>query len=261
VLKAVVPVESWTASRSGDTTGREAQVLAEPRLAGIWAGIACPYLAYATESGRIALLMNDLSPWLLPPNRRLSIEQEDAFLCALAGFHARLWQSDALALPWLAPLSNRFSILAPGAAEEELRRNPEHELFTAIARGWELALSRVSAPVRDLLLAPAGEIAGRYAGLPATLLHGDAKTGNCAFLPDGRIAFFDWATPGPGPATIDLYYFLAVDAARHARAKDAIIDAYRSHLLRALGGAIPANDWDRLQHAGVAAAARMLLWS
>jgi hypothetical protein len=261
MLKLVVPAESWTAFRSGDATGREALVLAEPALQRIWDGIACPYLAYAIEPGRIGLLMDDLSPWLLAPGLRLSMAQEDTFLHTLAAHHARFWQADALALPWLAPLPVRFSILGPGAGEEEQHRRPGHPLFEAVARGWELALAQTPSSARDLLLQPAEELAARHTGLPSTLLHGDAKAGNCAFLPGGGIALFDWATPGPGPATVDLYYFLAVDAAHHARPKDAIIAAYRRELETALGAPVSETLWERLQRAGAVAAARMLLWS
>jgi hypothetical protein len=236
-------------------------ILGEPALYDVWDCIASPYIAFALEREKIGLLMDDLAPWLHPPNRRLSIAQEDTFLRALAGLHARFWRAEALALPWLAPLSVRFSILAPGAVEQELQRHPGHPLFRAVARGWELALGRVAPPIWDLLLAPAEELAARFVELPATLLHGDAKSGNCAFLPEDRIALFDWATPGSGPATIDLYYFLAVDAARHARSRDAIVASYRRHLQSALGHTIPDGDWKRFQQAGIAAAARMLLWS
>jgi len=260
VLKTVVPSASWTAYRTGDGVGREALVLDEAALQGIWEVAACPYLAHAIEPGQFGLLMDDLTPWLLHPGCRLSIEQENAFLRALASLHARFWESDAIASSWLAPLPVRFSILGPGAGEEELRRHPGHPLFELVARGWQLALARVPPSLRDLLLTPAEEIAARFAGLPATLLHGDVKTGNCAFLSGGEIALFDWATPGPGPATIDLFYYLAVDASRHAGSKDAIVGRYRSYLEVRLGRRVSEGVWRRLEEAGAAAATRMLLW-
>jgi hypothetical protein len=261
ILKTVVPTESWTAYRSGDRIGREALVLAEPVLAPVWEVITCPYLAYAVEPARIGLLMDDLGAYLQPAERRLSPEREDAFLHGLAALHARFWQSDSIDLSWLAPLSVRFSILAPGAADEELCRHPDHPLFRAVERGWELTLARVPPIVRRLLLLPAEEAASHYHYLPQTLLHGDAKTGNCAFLPDGKITVFDWATPGPGPATLDLYYFLAVDARRQVSSKEAIIATYRRHLEVELGRTLPESIWDAMRHAGIHGAARMLLWS
>jgi hypothetical protein len=271
MLKRSRPADDWTARRTGDVVGREALLLAEPSLAGIWEILNNPYLAFSREvveaAGdenveQITLLMHDLGPWLVPASAgRLSIEREDLFLRMLAALHARFWQSDALQLPWLAAPTVRFSILGPGAAVEELACATDHPLFRAVERGWEIARDRLPEAARTRLLRPADEIAAGYAHLPQTLLHGDAKIGNCAFLPDGRLTLFDWATMGVGPATLDLGYYLAVDATRHGAGKEEIITRYRICLQDALRVALPDDLWEEMLAVAITGGARMLLWS
>ena len=47
-------------------------------------------------------------------------------------------------------------------------------------RGWELAFSRLPPHLKDLLSREASVLAADCAGLPTTLLHGDAKVANFA---------------------------------------------------------------------------------
>ncbi len=262
VMKQVRLDEDWTARRTSDRRGREALLLAEPALSGVWRHFLSPYLAYAQHDGEIGLLMDDLGPWLhVDPTQRLSEAAEDAFLGALAGMHAQFWNSPALNLSWLAPLTARFSILGPGAAGEELARDPGHPLFSMVERGWTLAFELVSSPIADLLLLPPERKAALFTGLPQTLLHGDAKVANLAWLPNSRVAAFDWAVMGVGPAPLDLGYFLAVDTARHARSKERIIAYYQQHLEQALGGSFSPTQWIDLHRAAILGGATMLLWS
>jgi aminoglycoside phosphotransferase (APT) family kinase protein len=47
-------------------------------------------------------------------------------------------------------------------------------------------------------------------GLPQTVIHGDLRRANIAFLPDGRVSLFDWDFACRAPAAADLawYWFL-----------------------------------------------------
>src|SRR2546423_503169 len=45
VLKRTPLERDWTCYRTGDSLGREAALLKEPALAGVWEVFACPYLA------------------------------------------------------------------------------------------------------------------------------------------------------------------------------------------------------------------------
>jgi hypothetical protein len=262
VLKRVRPASDWTAYRTGDVAGREAALLAESALDGVWEVFDCPYLAFALENGEMGLLLEDLDDYLLhDPARPLTARQEDALLRSLATLHAHYWCSSALQLPWLAPPARRFSVLGPGAAEEELRRPKPHPVFEMVDRGWRIALPALPQPVRTLVLTPADELANRYAALPPTLLHGDAKIGNFALLPTGRLSAFDWTGMGFGPATIDLGYYLAVTGARLARPKEQVVDHYRDFLEQGLRTSLSSEQWDGLRSVAVLGGALMLLWS
>jgi hypothetical protein len=236
-------------------------MLAEDRLAGVWEALANPALAFALEPGEAGVLMADLSAHLLPDvNDPLREDQEDRLLGALARLHGRYWQHDVLALPWLSQPASIFSLLGPSAPAEESRRPQPHPLFEAVREGWSIAFRRVPSRVKELLCAPAEALAQTCDGLPATLLHGDAKVANFALLPDGQVGAFDWALVGRGPATLDLGWYLAVNAGRLARPKEAVIQRYRALLETALAAPLSDQVWQPMLNAGLLCASMMLLW-
>ncbi len=157
VLKRTQLSDDWTAFASGDGLGREVQLLRTSALGAVWDAFANPYVACAVEPDQIGLL------------------------------HARYWQSEALTLPWLLQPPIRFNLMGPHASWRE-RLPHGHQ----ISRGWAAALSHLPGPVAELLTTPPEKLFRRYADLPRTLLHGDAKVPNFALLPDGRVAAIDW---------------------------------------------------------------------
>jgi hypothetical protein len=262
VLKRTATSLNWVGRRGGDAVGREAALLAEPALTGIWEVLECPYRAFAEARGDVGLLMDDLSDHLLPDiDEPIAVADEDTLLSALAALHARYWESDVLRLPWLAAPVVRFALLGPMASSEEARRPSPDAFFDDVRRGWEMAFSRLPPHVKDLLSRPASVLAADCAGLPSTLLHGDAKVANFALLPGRRVAAFDWQLLGVGPATLDLGWYLAVNAGRLARPKEHVIARYRdlleSHLMRPLSNPL----WERMMSVAVLSGALMLLWA
>jgi hypothetical protein len=253
----------WTARRSDDTRGREAAMLAEPALGAIWEAFACPYVAFAAADDEIALVMEDLSAHLFPDVRApLGDEQEERLLGALATLHARFWGSPALELPWLARPEQFAGVLdARCAADPDARAALPDALRASVADGWAAAVKRLPPRVARVVTAPAAEVAWLWDDLPRTLLHGDAKVANFALLPDRRVAAFDWALLGAGPATIDVGWYLAVNATRLARTKEETLDRYRALLASRLAVPLPDALWERLVRAGLVVGARMLLWS
>jgi hypothetical protein len=260
VLKRVCLAAEWSAVRTGDTRGREAALLGEPALAGVWDIFACPYLACSARDGEIGLLMTDLSEYLFPDvDEPLTEGEEDAIISSLARLHARFWDTEVLAIPWLIPPERPFALLGPSAGAEESGRRAAPSFRDAIRRGWDVALTRLPAAVADQLRQPAA-FARECATLPRTLLHGDAKVANFALLGDGRVAAFDWALIGAGPCTLDLGWYLAVNAGRLVRSKDDVIAHYRALLEAELGHAIPSEIWERLLSTGLLCGAAMGLW-
>jgi hypothetical protein len=261
VSKRVCLVADWPAVRTGDTLGREAALLGEPALAGVWDVFACPYLACSVKDGEIGLLMTDLSECLLPDvDEPLTEGEEDAIISSLARLHARFWDTEGLAIPWLNTPDRLFGLLGPSAGAEESGRRAALLFRDAVRRGWDVALTRLPAAVAEQLRQPAEAFARECAPLPRTLLHGDTKVANFALLDDGRVAAFDWALIGAGPCTLDLGWYLAVNAGRLARSKEDLIAHYRALLEAELGHAIPSVIWERLLSAGLLCGAAMGLW-
>ena len=262
VLKRTRPSHDWTAYRTGDNAGREAILLSTPELTGVWDVFQCPYRAYAIQDGEIALLMDDLGEHLFPDvDEPIAQIHEDLLLDALASLHASHWNSEALRLPWLVTPAKFFRVLGPLSADEEALRPQSFALFDTVGEGWRSAFARLPTAIGGLLSRPAEVLANRCKGLPRTLLHGDAKISNFAVLPGGKCAAFDWALIGVGPATLDLGWYLAVNAGRLARPKEAVIARYRDLLESKLGAVLSAEVWGRMLSAGLLCGALMLLWS
>jgi len=60
---------------------------------------------------------------------------------------------------------------------------------------------------------------------------------------------------------LDLGWYLAVNASRLARPKEAVIERYRALLEEALGRPIAASEWSQMVESAVLFGALMLLWS
>jgi aminoglycoside phosphotransferase (APT) family kinase protein len=165
-------------------------------------------------------------------------------------------------LDWLANPEQLAGVLDARCAADPLASAVlPAPMRTSVADGWTAALKRLPPRVVQMMNAPASEIASLWDGLPRTLLHGDTKVANFALMPDTRVAAFDWAWIGAGPATVDVGWYLAVNASRLARTKEATLQRYRSLLSSHLDASLPDELWETLVRAGVLVGARMLLWS
>ncbi len=263
VVKQVNLAMDWTAYRTGDEGGRECLLLAEPALDGLWEKVFhCPYLAFSVQGSEVALLMEDLTPHLLPDeDAPISADVEDALLGCLAKMHASYWESQVLDLPWLTPPEARFRVMGPQAASEAGWRLPTPPVFDLIQRGWRTAEERLSSKEMQILRQPAGGMAEACSSLPWTLLHGDAKMAHFALMPGGHVAALDWELIGVGPATLDVGWYLAVNSQRLARPKEDVMTRYRELLEGELGARVSDSVWERMVFAGLLCGAVMLLWA
>jgi len=263
VLKLCDPAREWTALRSGDRVGREWSLLAERSLDAVWDAFVSPYVAYAVERGRSGLLMEDLGAHVFPDVREpIARQHEDELLSALARLHARFWHSPALLISWLGRASSTSDLVLPSVLDDAAAlalMSPA--LRERLRLGWDAALARVSARAAGVLRCPARMIHEAWADLPQTLVHGDVKVANFAPIPERGIAAFDWALVGAGPSTTDLGWYLAVNASRLARSKEAVIARYRELLERELGQGLDDALWARLEDVAVIYGARTMLWA
>lgn len=262
VVKTVDIAHDWTLRVSDDNLGREAALLGAPELLGVWETFHRPYLAYAVQSGGFALLMEDLSDHLFPDvDEPISLEAEEAALSSLAGLHARYWESEVLNLPWLTRATENFGAMGPHALDSPGMQVSAPELREMMRRGWEACAKLLPADIFALLSWKKEEFARLCEGLPKTLVHGDAKVGNFAFMPDKKIAAFDWAMVGVAPPTVDLGWYLAINASRLARTKEEVVLRYRELLEGHLGRPLDEKLWTRMLDIGILYGAVMLLWT
>jgi hypothetical protein len=263
VLKCTSLRQDWMAVRSGDLAGREAQLIGDEQFAAVWDVFDCPYVAFAVEAERTGLLMTDLTPHLLPDARApLLPDQQEALLGALAALHARFWNSPALDRAWLTTSSDYCELLGPAVADDAAAiATLSAQLQQAVPNGWRSAMPRLAAAAAARLTCPGREHQRLWQDLPRTLVHGDTKVANFAIRPGGQVAAFDWAIAGAGPCTIDVGWYLAVNASRLTGSKEHLLARYRALLEDARGERIAETMWQRLEEVAVTCGARMLLWS
>jgi len=261
MLKHIEFDADFTVYRTGSMVSREVALVSEAALNGVWEIFRCPYLGFAADDGRAALLKEDVSAYLLPDvDEPIDVAVEDLLLGALARLHARYWESELLDLPWLVSPATFFGLLGPQAGADDEQRASPHSLLRLVARGWETAFAFLPDRIVEMLTRPPDELAQACSGLPRTLLHGDTKVANFAFLPDGGVVAFDWALMGFGPPTLDLGWYLAVNSGRLARPKEGVIGRYRNYLETALGATFDDSQWAHLVSVGVLHGALMSLW-
>lgn len=261
VLKHTTLAEDWTCRASEASCSREAALLGAPPLEDVWTIFSRPYLAYAETDGEAAFLMEDLTPFLLPDERApLPDAAEELMIGSLADLHARFMHDEAASLPWLASPASYLSVLDARRAEDAEDPLPAR-MSALVAPGWKAALRRVPVQVAELLRAPAEELVQFWRGLPHTLVHGDVKVANFAVMPDARLAAFDWAMAGWAPPSVDLGWYLAVNASRIAGPKERFLAAYRAALEERIAYQLAEPVWDRMERHAVLSGARMLLWS
>jgi len=261
VLKQASTRTDWVGNRTRDAQGREVALLEEAGLASVWECVASPYVACARENGAIALLMRDLSPWLLPDVRApLAADQENALLSALARLHARFWNRTDLP-SWLTRNEDFLTLVGPRCVESPTFDAMPVPLRTRIAEGWRVVARRVPKRVNDLLATPADEVERAFMRGPRTIVHGDAKVANFAIdATSSRVWAFDWAMVGHASPGVDLGWYLAVNGSRIAESKAAALARYRARL-EALRGAQSDSEWAAIERCAVVCGAFMGLWS
>jgi hypothetical protein len=175
--------------------------LDEDNLLEIWKSVDCPYVAFAMEKGQIAVLMNDLSAYLLLDVKEpIDLQTEATILNTLASLHASFWETiEIKKLDWLKTPQQYFEALGPGEHLTDSFAPPPKKVLESMNQGWAIALDMLPEEVKAMFLQPAEKIMERWKDLPTTFLHGDTKLSNMALMPADKIAAFDWAFAGQGP--------------------------------------------------------------
>ncbi|MBF8290108.1 MAG: aminoglycoside phosphotransferase [Chloroflexi bacterium] len=241
VLKRTSWAADWVARSTRDHALREAVLAADP--VPLPMPLSSAHLGAAADGTAAAILMPDLSAWLIPWDRGegmaaiISGETLDRVLEAAATIHA---------MPW-AQLRNHDAG-DPGRPTWPWCPIRERILWVGerFLSGWDQFDRRASPAAVALIAAMAADPApliDALAVLPATGLHGDLKLANVALLPAGRAACIDWQMTTFAPIALEMGWFLVSNVAQLDLAPDRVLDRYRAALERAGGGAF-VGDWD-----------------
>ena len=235
VLKHVDLEDDWIMRQTGDLRGYAVTVWASGIFDLLPPCIDHAYAGAAHDGRRGALLLRDVSEWLVPDSPDpIALDQHLRFLDHLAQVHAACWGfTDTVGL---VPLGNRYCWFSGVALDLERARGFPSVVPRIASDGWaklpDVApeLARVLIPLRD---AP-WPLVEALSAEPTTLVQGDWKLANLGTRPDGRTVLLDWALPGAGPPLLELAHYVALNAARLpvGHSKEDVIAAYRAALER-----------------------------
>jgi hypothetical protein len=244
VVKRASRTLDWIIQMTSDHAFREAQIAASNVLDPLAPAVRSPSIAAAYDGAGFALLMRDLSDYLLPAQGTLTSAMWDVILSRVAGLHAAFWEAPPADDLGLCGLRERLLMLSEPAGE---RLRDAGLMEFGFASGWErfhdAVTPDVSAFVRALHDDP-GPFLDACGALPRTLLHSDLKLANMAIEGD-TLWLFDWALAGIGPVGYDLGWLLAVNSSRLPWTLDFVVGRYAYHLRAALGLRFDAAVWER----------------
>ena len=230
-LKRVRPEHDWVMRVTGDRDFRTAKAWNAGLMRRAEAAVVHAVLDVAAVDGELFGLMDDVGDRLVPPGDTLiAPAAHHALLDGLAGLAATF--AGWVDVVGLVPMVDRFRFFATDHIADELARPDVDPVVNAAAQGWALLEQRaaeVAAIVRAVHARP-DALAAALARTPSTFLHGDPKLGNLGVTADGRAILLDWAYPGAGPATWELGWYLALNAARLPEPKEDAIDRYAAGL-------------------------------
>jgi hypothetical protein len=238
VLKHLDLAEDWTMRASGCLRG--APLLAWERgiLARLPACFNQPIVGVAPEAGRgpapsggCALLMRDVSPWLVPvTDEPIGLDQHLCFLRHMASLHAAFWGCGRECE--VVPVMHRYLELSPWLARAEAAVGSAHLVPRLVGEGWP-RLAEV-APAAAAIVTPLardpGPLVEALEATPQTFVHSNWKLDNLGTDDEGRTVVLDWEQPGRGAPLSDLAWYLAINCRRLPQRKEDAIDAYRRAL-------------------------------
>ncbi len=235
VLKHLDLAQDWTMRASGCLRGApllawERGLLA--RLPGCFnqpiVGVCRVGGGGRAPAGGCAVLMRDVSPWLVPvTDEPISLDQHLRFLRHMAALHAAFWGCGSECE--VVPVMHRYLELSPWLAIAEAFVGSGHLVPRLVGEGWP-RLAEV-APAAAAIVSPLardpGPLVEALAGTPQTFVHSNWKLDNLGTDDDGRTVVLDWEQPGRGAPLSDLAWYLAINCRRLPHSKEAAIAAYR----------------------------------
>jgi hypothetical protein len=238
ILKHLDLAEDWTMRASGCLRGAPLALWELGILARLPGCFNQPIVAAAPEagagpapSGGCALLMHDVTPWLVPAtDAPITLSQHVSFLQHMAALHASFW--DCGSELDVVPAMHRYLELSPWMAEAEAAAGSAHLVPQLVARGWPLLaeVAPAAAAVVTPLARDPGPLVDALTRTPHTFVHSNWKLDNLGTDDKGRTVVLDWEQPGCGAPLSDLAWYLAINCRRLPQPKEASIAVYRDAL-------------------------------
>jgi hypothetical protein len=248
VLKHLDLAEDWTMRASGCLRGAPLVLWERGILARLPACFNQPIVGAAREerpgpdpSGGCALLMRDVTRWLVPAtDAPITLGQHARFLRHMAALHAEFW--DCGPEFDVVPVMHRYLELSPWTATAERAAGSAHLVPQLVAKGWPLLaeVAPAAAAVVTPLARDPGPLVEALARTPHTFVHSNWKLDNLGTDDADRTVVLDWEQPGHGAPLSDLAWYLAINCRRLPQSKEGSIQAYR-HALEACG--IDTEPW------------------
>src|SRR6266571_2528912 len=222
VLKHLRLADDWTMRASGCLRGAPLVLWERGILARLPSCLNQPIVGAARERGGCALLMRDVTPWLVPAtDEPIAPDQHARFLRHMAALHAEFWACGSEFD--VVPAMHRYLELSPWMAAAEGAAGSPRLVPRLVAKGWPLVAA--------------------LAATPQTFVHSNWKLDNLGTDDAGRTVLLDWEQPGRGAPLSDLAWYLAINCRRLPQSKEDSIDAYRTALETA--GIDTASWWER----------------
>jgi hypothetical protein len=236
VLKHLDLSQDWTLRASGCLAGAPLVLYERGILARLPDCFNQPIVGAAPEGGPgtgqpggCAVLMHDVTPWLVPvTDEPVPLGQHARFLAHMAALHAAFWECGSEVD--VVPVTHRYLELSPWTAVAEA--GTAHLVPQLVAKGWPLLaeVAPAAAAVVTPLAYDPGPLVDALAGTPQTFVHSNWKLDNLGTDDQGRTVLLDWEQPGRGAALSDLAWYLAINCRRLPQAKEAAIAVYREAL-------------------------------
>jgi hypothetical protein len=235
VLKHLDLAQDWTMRASGCLPGAPLLAWERGLLARLPGCFNQPIVGVCrvggegkAPAGGCAVLMRDVSPWLVPvTDEPISLDQHLRFLRHMAALHAAFWACGSECE--VVPVMHRYLELSPWLTIAEAFVGSGHLVPRLVGEGWP-RLAEV-APAAAAIVTPLardpGPLVEALAGTPQTFVHSNWKLDNLGTDDDGRTVVLDWEQPGRGAPLSDLAWYLAINCRRLPHSKEAAIAAYR----------------------------------
>jgi hypothetical protein len=250
VLKQMSIESDWIMFASADEQCRAVRLWEYGLLDQLHPHVEHKIIACSHDNADWAILIHDLSGRFYAWDKPIPPELVLLFLDRLARLHATFWNDPRLPdlRLGLCDAAQRFDQTSLIVAQE-YQDNHRGVLPDWIRGGWEVMPELLDADVYAHMRRfienprPVIEALNRYA---YTLLHGDYRAENLAYLKSDRPVVIDWQNSACSLMSIDLAWFVRQGCVRDVMGQAAAIRFYRERLQTHLNSAFDDAEWQAM---------------